>query len=326
MLELYLTNPSEIQLREVDPLPSPLGDELKVKTIYGGICGSDLSVYRGMLKHATYPIRPGHELVGTVIEAGEQAIYGIGTRVVVLPNTFCRECDLCLEGQTNICRNKKSLGVNTNGGFSEEFIISSKFVLQVPDDLSDEKAVLIEPIAVVVHAFRKVKITKGTRVAIVGSGNEGMLAATLAYHLGALVTAIDINPKKHELIRSFGDITAVFPEDIQNETFDVVVEAAGAKSSFEQGIQLVRPGGAMVLIGLAPEANVPVIHIVRNEITLFGSIIYNFPSDYEQTIAYLRDPNFNIEPVISQIVPLSDYRSAYENALSGDFGKIIFKF
>jgi L-iditol 2-dehydrogenase len=198
--------------------------------------------------------------------------------------------------------------------------------LQVPDDLTDEKAILIEPIAVIVHAFRKVKITKGTRVAIVGSGNEGVLAATLAYHLGALVTAIDINPKKHELIRKFGNITAAFPEDIQNETFDVVIEAAGTKSSFELGIQLVHPGGTMVLIGFIPEANIPVTHIVRNEITLLGSIIYDFPSDYEQTIVYLRDSNFNIEPVISQIVPLSECRNAYENALSGDFGKIIFKF
>jgi len=326
MQELYLTKPSEIQLRQVDPLPSPVGDEIKVKTIYGGICGSDLSVYRGKLKHATYPLRPGHELVGTVIEAGAEAKYGTGTRVVVLPNTFCGECDLCLQGRTNICSNKKSLGVNTDGGFAEEFTISSQFVLQVPDDLPDEKAVLIEPIAVVVHAFKNVKITEGTKVAIVGSGNEGMIAAALAYHLGAIVTAIDINPKKHEMIKRIGDIHTAFPQDIQNETFDVVVEAAGAKSSFEQAVQLVRPGGAMVLIGLVPEANVPIIHIVRNEITLFGSIIYNFPSDYEQTIAYLRDSNFNIEPVVSQIIPLADYRIAYENALSGDFGKIILKF
>ncbi|KIL35815.1 sorbitol dehydrogenase [Cohnella kolymensis] len=326
MLELFLTNPTELQLRTVDALPSPKGDEIKIKTSYGGICGSDVSVYRGKLPHATYPLRPGHELVGTVIEAGPQASYPVGTRVVILPNTFCGECDLCLKGHTNICRHKKSLGVNSNGGFSEEFVISSKFALSLPDDLPDEKAVLIEPLAVVVHAFKKVNITKGTSVAIVGSGNEGMLASALAYYLGAHVTAIDINPKKLEIIKSIGDINAVYPSDIHDETFDVVIEAAGVRSSVEQGIELVKPGGAMVLIGMTPEANIPVIQLVRKELTLLGTIIYNFPSDYQQTIEYLQDPNLNISPIVSKIVPLTEYQSAYESALSGDYGKIVFKF
>jgi L-iditol 2-dehydrogenase len=326
MLELFLTNPTELKLRTVDALPSPEGDEIKIKTSYGGICGSDVSVYKGKLPHATYPLRPGHELVGTVIEAGDQASYLVGTRVVILPNTFCGECDLCLKGHTNICRHKKSLGVNANGGFSEEFIISSKFALSLPDDLEDEKAVLIEPLAVVVHAFKKVNISKGTSVAIVGSGNEGMLASALAYYLGAQVTAIDINPKKLEIIRSIGDIKAVYPSEISDEKFDVVIEAAGVKSSVEQGIQLVKPGGAMVLIGMTPEADIPIIQLVRNELTLFGTIIYNFPSDYQQTIEYLQDENLNIAPIVSKIVPLTEYQSAYESALSGDYGKIVFKF
>lgn len=326
MLELHLKNPNELELRHVDPLPQPQGDEVKIKLIYAGICGSDLGVYRGKLKHATYPLRPGHELLGTVIEAGEKAQYGLGTRMVILPNTFCGECDYCQAGKTNICPQKKSLGVNQDGGFSEEFIISSKFVLPIPEDLSDKKAVLIEPFAVVVHALKKVNITKGTTVAIVGSGNEGMLAAALAYHLGAQVTALDINPKKLELTKSLGDIRVAFPQDVQDETFDVVIEAAGTKASVEQAVQLTRPGGAVVLIGLAPEVNLSAMQIVRNEISIFGSIIYNFPTDYLQTVEYLRNPDFNIDPIVSKIMPLTAYQEAYDTALSGDFGKVLFKF
>jgi L-iditol 2-dehydrogenase len=326
MLELYVNNPMEIEMRQVESLPSPQDDEVKIKLIYGGICGSDIAVFKGKLAHANYPLRPGHELVGIVIEAGKDAKYEVGTRVVVLPNTFCGQCDLCITGHTNICPQKNSLGVNMNGGFSEEFVISSKFVLSIPDDLPDKKAVLIEPFAVVVHAFKKVNITKNTTVAIVGSGNEGMLAAALAHYLGARVTAIDINPKKHDIIRSIGDIRAVYPQELNNETFDVVIEAAGVKSSVEQGIQLVRPGGAMVLIGLTPEANIPIIHVVRNELTIYGTIIYNFPSDYLQAIEFLMDPKLNIEPIVSKIVPFTEYQHAYESALSGDFGKIILNF
>ncbi|RAK22030.1 L-iditol 2-dehydrogenase [Anoxybacillus vitaminiphilus] len=326
MLELYLKKPNELELRHVNSLPPPKDDEVKIQVIYGGICGSDLSVFKGKLHYATYPIRPGHELLGIVVEKGKKAKHDIGTRVVVLPNTYCGTCDLCVKGYTNICRNKKSLGVNADGGFSQEFLISSKYVLPIPDDLPDERAVLIEPFAVIVHAFKKVHITKDTSIAIIGCGNEGMLAAALAHHLGAKVTAIDINDKKLELVKKIGDIHTIFPQELQNETFDVVFEAAGTKSSVEQGIKLVNPGGAIVLIGLVQEANFPVIHIVRNELTLYGTIIYQFPSDYLQAIEYLRDPSFPIDPIVSKILPVTDYRHAYEMAASGNFGKVILSF
>jgi L-iditol 2-dehydrogenase len=326
MLELFLNKPNEMELRQAEPLPSPKNDEVKIKLIYGGICGSDLRVFQGKLKHASYPLRPGHELLGTIIEVGSEAKYKVGTRVVVQPNTFCGQCDLCLKGKTNICRHKQSIGVNANGGFSEQFIISSKFVLPIPDDLPDEKAVLIEPLAVVVHAFKRVEITKGTTVAIVGCGNEGLLAAALALHLEARVTAIDINPTKLELVRTLGDLITAHPNEIKDETFDVVIEAAGVKSSVEQGVQLVKPGGAMILIGIAQEANFPISQIVRKELTLFGTIIYNFPSDFLQTIEYLRDKSFHISPIVSKIMPFTEYQQAYETALTGDYGKIILNF
>ncbi|MEW9673018.1 zinc-binding dehydrogenase [Ammoniphilus sp. 3BR4] len=326
MIELYLKNPNEMEIRQAEALPSLQADEVKIKIIYGGICGTDLRVLQGKIPYAAYPLRPGHEVVGRIIEAGKDAKYEIGTRVVVLPNTYCGGCDLCLKGKTNICRDKKSLGVNFDGAFAEEFIISSRYVLPVPEDLPDEKAVLIEPFAVVVHALKKVEIQQGTSVGIVGCGNEGMLAAALALHLGAHVTAIDINQTKLDLVKILGDIRVMQPYEITNETFDVVIEAAGARSSVEQGIQLVSPGGAMVFIGLTPEANLPVIQVVRNEITLYGSIIYNFPSDFIQTIEYLRNPEFNAAPVVSKVMPFTEYQQAFDMAASGNYGKIVLDF
>ncbi|MBU8881348.1 alcohol dehydrogenase catalytic domain-containing protein [Bacillus sp. FJAT-29790] len=326
MLELYVKKPMEIEMRDVESLQAPKDDEVKIKISYGGLCGSDLSFLQGKFAHATYPLRPGHELVGTIIERGKSAKYEVGTRVVVLPNTFCGECEMCKKGSTNICRRKKSLGINMDGGFSEEYVISSKFVLPIPDDLANEKAVLIEPFAVVVSGFKKVKITKDSSVAIVGGGTIGMLAAALAYCLGAHVTAVDVNPKKHEMIKKIGDIRVVYPEKMADETFDFVIEAAGTKASVELAIQLMKPGGSMVALGIAPEVNIPFSQIVRYDQTIYGSIIYNFPDDFLQTIEYLRDPDLNIEPIVSMVVPFTEYQHAYESALSGDFGKIILNF
>jgi L-iditol 2-dehydrogenase len=327
MLELFLNKPFEMELRDTKSLPGPSGDEVKIKLIYGGICGTDLNVFKGGINYAKYPVRPGHELLGTIIEAGSDALYQTGTRVVVLPNTFCGQCVKCQKGMTNVCIHKKSLGINTDGGFSEEFVLSSRFVLPVPDDLPDERAILIEPFAVVVHALRKVEINQETSVAVIGCGNEGKLAVLMASYLGAEVTAIDVNPLKLDRVHGMvKNIRTALPSEVAGETFDIVIEAAGTRASIEQGMQLVTPGGAMVMIGITQEAQLPVAHVVRNEITLYGSIIYNFPDDYLQTIEYLQNKDFQVEPVVSKIMPVAEYEQAFENAFSGDYGKIILDF
>ncbi|MEW5323595.1 alcohol dehydrogenase catalytic domain-containing protein [Geobacillus thermoleovorans] len=326
MLALYVAKPNELELRHLDAAGSPVGDEVKIKLIYGGICGSDLGVWKGKLPHANYPVRAGHELVGMITEKGEQAAYDVGTRVVVLPNTYCGTCDLCKKGHTNICRHKQSLGINIDGGFSHEFFISSKYVLPIPDDLSNEKAVLVEPFAVVVHALQKVNIEQGMKAAVIGCGNEGMMAAVLAYHLGAKVTAIDVNPLKLETVKAMAEIRTLTPDALSSETFDVVIEAAGAREAVEQAVDLVAPGGHLVLIGLANEATFPVVRLVRNEMTIHGSIIYRFPDDYLQAIHYLRTMPYPIERVISQIFSIREYQQAYELASSGNAGKVVLRF
>lgn len=326
MQELYLNKPNDMELRSSETLPSLKDDEVKIKLVYGGICGSDLSVFRGKLTHASYPLRPGHELLGHIVEAGKNVHYELGTRIIVQPNSYCGECNYCMSGKTNICPEKKSLGVTVNGGFSEEFIISSKYVLPIPVDLPDERAILVEPFAVIVHAFKKVDIKKGTTVAVIGCGNEGMLAVALAKYLGAEVTAMDINPIKHELIKTLGNIRVVHPDELINETFDVVVEAAGVRNAFETGLQLVQPGGDMVVIGLTPEASIPVIRLVRSEITLHGSIIYSIPDDFLLAMDYLRNKEFFVEPIISKIMPFTEFKQAFEYALSGNYGKVVLDF
>lgn len=314
-------------LKKMSPLPQPQHDEVKVKVIYGGICGSDLRVFEGKVPYATYPVRPGHELIGTIIEKGPNANFSIGDRVIVVPNTFCDECNMCTKGYRNICRHKKSLGINLDGGFSQEFMISSKYLLSVPDEITDEKAVLIEPLAVIVHAFKKVKIDKDSRVAIIGCGNEGLLATLYAAYMGAEVTVIDINPRKKELAKQINDnITFLYPQDVTDEKFDVVIESAGVKNAVEQAFKLVNSSGSLVIIGLAKEANIPVVDIVRNEINVFGSVIYHFPDDYLDTINLLSDPKFKAEKVISKIMHFKEYEKAYKYAKSGDYGKIILNF
>jgi L-iditol 2-dehydrogenase len=164
-------------------------------------------------------------------------------------------------------------------------------------------------------------------VAVIGCGTEGLLAIALLNHMGADITVLDINPIKMEKAKSFNkNIKAMYPADAKDQVFDVVVEAAGVKASIEQAFQLVKPGGAMISLGIAGDAiNYPALRITRGEITIYGTIIYT-KKDFVDAFALLQDPAFNVAPILSRIDPFAKYQEAFDDALTGNFAKIVLDF
>ncbi len=327
MDELYLEKPGDLKMRDGAPAPEPGDNEVKIRVTYGGICGSDLRVFRGSIPYASYPCRPGHEILGTVVAAGKRSPHRPGTRVVSFPNTYCGRCEFCRQGRTNICKDKKSFGVTCDGLFAQEIVMDSEFVAPVPGDLADERAILVEPFAVTVHASKRTEIKRGTPAAVVGCGTEGLLAIALLNHMGVDLTVLDINPVKMEKARSFNpDIRTLSPSKVRDQMFDVVVEAAGVKASIEQAFQLVKPGGSMISLGISgEEIRYPALRITRSEIAIYGTIIYT-KRDFADAIALLGDPAFNVAPILSRIDPLARYREAFADALTGNFAKIVLDF
>jgi len=327
MYELYLERPGDLKMRESASGPAPKGNEVRIRLIYGGICGSDLRVFRGSIPYATYPCRPGHEILGTVVEAGAKSPHKVGTKVASFPNTYCGKCEFCLQGKTNICKDKKSFGVTVDGLFAQKINIDSEFVVPVPSDLAEERAILVEPFAVNVHALKRVPIAKETSVAVIGCGTEGLLAIALLNHMGADVTVLDVVPVKMEKAKSFGtSIKAMHPADAKDQVFDVVVEAAGVKASIEQAFQLVKPGGAVISLGLIVDpVNYPALRITRSEITVYGTIIYT-KKDFADALTLLQNPAFNVAPVLSKIVSFTKCQEAFSDALTGNFAKIVLDF
>lgn len=325
MRELYLGKAGDIELKEYQMEETIKPNVVKVKAMLGGICGSDIRVWKGLIGHAKYPIRAGHEVIGEVIEAGAGAEEWVGKRVTVFPNTYCGFCEFCAQGKTNICENKTCFGVNLQGFFSEEFTVDQKYVVEIPESLPNEKGVLIEPLAVAVHAVRRAGIEPGQSVAVVGCGPEGLLVSAIAVYLGAKVTAIELNPVKDELIKSLGVQEILRPADSEGRQFDRVFEAAGVKAATEQAIELTKPGGTVVLIGFTDRVEVPVVPIVRSEKTILGTIIYT-KADFATAIRYLQDEKFNVSPVVSKFFPLNEYKEAYEMAATGKYGKVVLDF
>lgn len=326
MLELIVSKPLKIELRDGPALKKPQADEVKINVHLGGICGSDIALFQGKFSHATYPVRAGHELIGTIVEKGEDVPYALGTRVVIIPNTYCGKCEYCKQGKTNICDYKQSYGINKDGGFAEQLIIPAKYVMPIPQSIDDEIAVLIEPFAVALSAIKKVKISPKMNVAVVGIGNIGLMVAILADYLGANVTAVEPNLKKHKLMNQVSGISTILPEDATESSFDIVIEAAGTTNSVKKAISLMKKGGSLVMIGMVEEVPLPIMELVRNEQTIHGSIIYKYPEDFTETINYLNKLQPTIRKMISKIVPIENYLQAYEDAQSGDYTKIILDF
>ncbi|WP_333593396.1 zinc-dependent alcohol dehydrogenase [Anaerospora hongkongensis] len=315
-----------IKIREAAQRHALAANDVRIKVSYGGICGSDVRVYKGTISYAQYPLRPGHEVIGTVVEAGENVQLKVGTKAVVYPNTYCGECEFCAGGKTNICIHKKPLGVAVDGVFAQEVVLDAKYIMPVPEELPDERAILIEPFAVTVHALKKANITKGTTVAVIGCGTEGLLSIALALYQGADVTVVDINPVKLALASKLGNVQTRLPAEVKDEVFDVVIEAAGVKDAIQQAMAVVKPGGVMVPLGITMDTvHLSPIHIVRNEISILGSIIYTV-EDFADAIAHLQDPALFVEPIISKIWACDRYQEAFDDALSGDYAKIIVKF
>ncbi|NNF47723.1 MAG: alcohol dehydrogenase catalytic domain-containing protein [Desulfofustis sp.] len=327
MRELYLERPRHLEMRESTPVDLLKDSEVRIKISYGGICGSDIRVLQGTLPYAQYPCRPGHEILGSVLEAGRTAPFKKSDRVISYPNTYCGSCEFCIKGKTNICASKQTFGVTINGLFGEEVVADAKYLVPVPDDLSSERAILTEPLAVNVHALKKVKIEKGTTVAVVGCGIEGLLSTALLHHLGADLTVIDINPAKIEKAKSaYPNIKTLHPGEIKDQLFDVVIEAAGVKEAIEQAFTLVKPGGTLITLGITDQAvSFPSLHVTRSEMTIFGSIIYT-KDDFEDAFRYLKNPQFDISPVIAKILPFKEYEQAFADASSGNYTKIILDF
>ncbi|PTM58429.1 zinc-dependent alcohol dehydrogenase [Desmospora activa] len=324
MTGLYLKEPFQLEFRELVDKGDVGKGEVLIQMEYGGICGSDLKAYKGELGHVVYPVRVGHELVGRVLQSGSDISLAPGERVVVQPNQHCGRCPFCLNGRKNICSHKRSLGINVDGGFSTTAVIHADYVYPIRDGVPDPQSVLIEPLAVVVHALAKVEVNHSTAVAVVGCGTEGLLATALARYKGASVTCIDKNPKKLEIAQQLGQVTTALAAEIAHDCYDVVIECAGTPAGMELAFSLVKPGGSLVLLGITQEeVRFPALQVVRNEISIFGSIIYDTPQDFEQAMIYLADERLQVAPIISKIYRFHEYQAAFRDALSGDYGKIV---
>lgn len=282
MRAAVLRGPGDLAVGEWET-PRPGAGEVLVKVASAGICAGDLSIYQGRNPYARYPQICGHEMAGTVVEAGAAA-GGLraGEPVVVEPFVGCGRCWTCRAGKPNCCPRLTILGVNRPGGYAEYVTAPVANVHRVPAGLPLLTATLAEPVAIAVQACRRGEITAGDLVLVLGCGPIGLACIEVAQARGARVLAADLLPARLEAAASLGaevhpadDALAAWAlERTDGDGVPIVLEATGSPKAIESTMGLVAAGGRIIIVGLVKDGmtvSFQGLDLTRKEPTIVGS-------------------------------------------------------
>jgi L-iditol 2-dehydrogenase len=330
----FLNKPKEIQLKKV-AIPKTRAGEVRVKISKIGVCGSDVHQYLGH-RQLDNPTIIGHEGLGYIDKIGDGVTNRtIGERVIIEPNIPCHKCIHCMSGKGYICIHKRVLGVNEMGCFAEYISLPSEFVWKVPDEISDEDAITIEPMAVGLHALLASKAKPGDAIAVIGLGAIGLLLTHLALSLGYVVYVTEINTAKLNMAENIGAIPVIATGDAdeQAKTLNTIWEKNSVVSVFECAgsaftaslVTAAAPRGSeIVLVGLSGNlATFKPLKIAREGITIVPSIIYDHPFDFKRTLQLIKAKIIRPGFIISRYMNLMDLQAALEIAAKGDDSKIV---
>lgn len=307
-------------LKLVSDAPMPARDgEALVRVICAGICNTDLEIVKG---YAGFRGILGHEFVGRVAAAPEDPL--VGRRVVGEINAGCGECALCLEGDPRHCASRTVLGIKgRDGAFAEFLSLPAGNLLEVPDSISDEAAVFIEPLAAALSILERVAIESSTEVVLIGDGKLAQLIAMVLAQQGCKFTLIGKHQAKMDLAAELGAACLLADGSIKPEwqtRFDLAIEASGSPTGLESALSLVKPRGTIVLKSThhAPTA-LDLSRIVVNEITIAGSRCGRF----QPAIDLLASGRVDPVRLITMRLPLDEGLTAFEAARSPDHMKVI---
>ncbi len=301
-------------LKEIPtPVPEP-GDGL-VRVRMAGICGTDHALLGG---YRDFRGVPGHEMVGVVEQASDSS--WIGSRVVSEINICCGTCSLCAQGLGRHCENRKVLGIDGRGGAFAEYLTTPIANLhRVPDTVSDEEAVWVEPLAAAL-AVGETGISSGDRVLVVGDGRLGTLIALGLRMRGADVEVAGKHPQKLSLLRSLGLSVA---EGEARAVYPWVVEATGSPEGIEKARAWTRPKGTIILKSTSEHASrVATSRIVVDELRLVGSRC----GDFEPAIAALVEKAIPVERLVSKVYPFRDIVTALDESARREVFKVLVDF
>ncbi len=311
-------------------------DEVLVRVRYVGVCGSDLHYYThghvGRYRVES-PMILGHECAGEVVEAGA-AVRGLptGTKVALEPGLPCRKCDYCRNGRYNLCPQILFMATPpVHGSLAEYVVMPADFLFPLPQGTTLREGALMEPLATGVAAARRGRVGPGKKVAILGAGPIGLLCLQVCRAFGAdRVAVTEVQPGRLGQAAAMGADAVIdastehvverLREETGGEGPDVVIEAAGAEEAARQAIEAVRPGGTVLLVGIAPESVFPVnvARIVQSELEVRG--LFRYANTFPTAVRLCARGAVDLKPLITHEFPLQRVVEAFEMAAAGGDG------
>ena len=335
MKALVLTEYNHFAIQDV-PQPQAAPQEVLIQVRACGICGSDVHGMDGSSGRRIPPIIMGHEASGVIAQVGRGVTaWQPGDRVTFDSTIWCGACSFCASGRSNLCENRRVLGISCaefrqDGALAEYVAVPQNIVYRLPDGLSFEQAAMVEPVSVAVHGVGRVSVRLNDTAVVVGSGMIGLLVVQALRAAGCgRILAVDVQPARLELACRLGADEGLSPKetDVVAEVLrrtggrgaDVVMEAVGLPDTVALAIASVRKGGAVGLVGnLAAEAPLPLQAVVTREITLYGSCASS--GEYPACLDMIARGTIQLEPLISAVAPLDEAPAWFDRLYKANEG------
>lgn len=329
MKAVVYEQPRKLAVKKIEK-PHIKPDQVLIKVRACGICKTDIHTFSGKFL-ATFPLIPGHEFAGDIVEVGSQCVgLAVGDKVVADNTVLCGYCDYCKRDQPLYCENFYSLGNNGPGGFAEYVAVNFDKVFPF-SRMSYEVASLVEPTACAVHGMDIIAPSFGDDILLFGAGATGIILAQLLKHFGAgRVVVVAPTQKKLDLLRSYGidDTIRMDRSDyavhtrILNERypkgFNVVIDATGHAPLLQDAFSFARKGGKIIAYGVYDEdadIRVKPYLFFANEFAFLGSFAQTHC--FDRAIACLENGIVKTDGIITQRVSLDDFESGLENVVKG---------
>ena len=327
--------PETFDVEDVADRPLAAG-EVRIANVIVGVCGTDNHIHHGGFG-VKFPLTPGHEIVGQVIEIST-GVVGVdeGDLVAVDNTVHCRVCENCKRGKFGLCKNYDALGVTSPGGFAEHVIARAEKCYSVAD-LGLDQAALIEPASCVVHGMDVLGLAPASDVLVIGAGPTGQIVSQLVVHGGsARVTVAAPTQFKLDLAAAYGANETVLLDrhdfaasaaalrDLAPNGFDVVIEASGAIAVLENVLPHVADGGTLLVYGMADEGrtiDVEPYEIFRRELTIKGAFAQAY--EFARAIDFLRAGKIRTDGLITHRFGLDAYDDALASLRAPDCLKAV---
>lgn len=304
------------------PKPLPQKGEALIRVSLAGICNTDYEITKGYMG---YKGILGHEFVGIVEDVNEADKSWIGKRVVAEISWGCDEpdCEWCAKKNYRHCPNRHTIGIwKKDGCFADYITLPTNILFEVPDNVPDEQAVFVEPLAAACEITEQLHIEPMKKVLVLGDGKLGLTTALALNAFNLDVLLVGKHQNKLDIASKQGVKTILLDKFTPEKIYDVVVEATGTASGFETSMQLTKPRGVLVLkstVATGKELNLA--PIVIDEITVLGSRCGQFPP----ALRLLKNNRIDFKPFISGIYSINEAIDAFEKNKQKDTLKVLIK-